>query len=185
MVCALSQLKKEIYSEADVTWLDKFSRESEPIPELFAEIVGRLSQDPSLSVRSFIPDLTTLLGAQPVTFPSSNELVEPMSIAPMRSRHFSKPPLPRQTSSANVSSAADVTGANNSRSSEVEANGSETVVDRGYEGQASQSCDVDATDSPRLSWLAKEGSDYGEEGSVTSVVPSVVVQSTTPMDIDV
>jgi len=151
---------------------DTFTRESEPIHELLAEIVGQLSQDSSLSVRSFIPDPSTLLGGPPVTFPSSNEVMELMPmITPMRSRHISKPPLPRQTSSASVLSAADATSADINHPVEANANEGETVVGRDYEGRDHQLYDHNAMASevePPSSRLANESNDYSDESHLVS-----------------
>lgn len=108
---------------------DKFARESESVPPLLAEIVQRLSQDSSLSVHIYIPDPATLLGGQQsVTFPSSDEVVEPTTSGqPTRSRHFSKPPLSRLNSSA---SAADHPGIG-VQPMDV---GADMTADRFYEG---------------------------------------------------
>ncbi|KAF9453236.1 ARM repeat-containing protein [Macrolepiota fuliginosa MF-IS2] len=114
---------------------DTFMRESEPLPDPLAEIVQRLSQDSSLSVKSFIPDPATLLCGHSVIFPSSNEVVEPTLAPPMRSRHFSKPPFPRQSSSVSVLSAADLPSGGN-HSTDTNGNGPAMEVDRGYAGQS-------------------------------------------------
>ncbi|KXN85478.1 Serine/threonine-protein phosphatase 2A 65 kDa regulatory subunit A beta isoform [Leucoagaricus sp. SymC.cos] len=125
---------------------DKFVRESESVPDLLAEIIQRLSQDSSLSVRSFIPDPATLLGGQQsVTFPSSSEFVEPTATlpapgAPIRSRHFSKPPLPRLNSSVSAvdHSSIDVHLTNAS------ANGVGMAVERVYGDSSVASADLDS-----------------------------------------
>ncbi|KAJ3560918.1 hypothetical protein NP233_g10522 [Leucocoprinus birnbaumii] len=108
---------------------DEFVRESEPIPSLLAEIIQRLSQDSSLSVKIYIPDPATLLGGQQsVTFPSFGDVVEPLTPGqPSRSRHFSKPPLSRLNSSASIT---DLTGSG-VQPMELDTN---VVVDRLYGG---------------------------------------------------
>jgi len=74
------------------TWSDKFIRETEPIPALLVDILRRLSQDSSPSVKMYIPESAALLGG----IPAHGEKLAPAVFSqPTRSRHFSKPPLSR------------------------------------------------------------------------------------------
>jgi len=74
------------------TWSDKFIRETEPIPALLVDILRRLSQDSSPSIKMYIPESAALLGG----IPAHGEKLAPAVFSqPTRSRHFSKPPLSR------------------------------------------------------------------------------------------
>lgn len=153
-------------NEVELCYPDKFVRESEPVPDLLAEIVQRLSQDGSLSVKNFVPDPATLLGGHSVTFPSSNEVVEPLLGVPMRSRHFSKPPLPRQNSSASALSPADLTG---DHPTESTMSGTEMALDRGYPGQGDFSSDQGRSSSnpeAESSWVASKGITTSYDGEI-------------------
>jgi len=71
-------------------YLGKFKRElTEPIPALLVDILRRLSQDSSPSVKMYIPESAALLGG----IPAHGKPAPAVFSQPTRSRHFSKPPL--------------------------------------------------------------------------------------------
>lgn len=168
---------QRVYHEADAACVDKFVRESEPVPDLLAEIVQRLSRDNSLSVKRFVPDPAALLGGESVTFPSFKEEVEPQLVTPMRSRHFSKPPLPRRGSSATVSSAADSLNTED-RSIDANVNGAGMVVERSYGGQNNA-----RDDDQRYGATDSQAGMFQPDPSVGSVTPCAGVCQLPPRTI--
>jgi len=84
---------KSAHNEANTNLrLDKFMRETEPIPALLVDILRRLSQDSSPSVKMYISESAALLGG----ISARGEKPAPAILSqPTRSRHFSKPPVSR------------------------------------------------------------------------------------------